>query len=123
MFLHENFFKLDTVKFSLIDSPAMKNKNIRFFFCLSLRNGKTTVLFIFPFTILQINQNCIFLQTKTLKYGAFLKSMFFVWLRPPSLHFRENILNSIVVFYRIINILVKSYSFPRSSRHSRYVFD
>ena len=76
MFLHENFFKLDAVKFSLIDSPAMKNKNIRFL-CLSSRNGKTNLLFIFTLTILQINQNCFFSQTKTLTYGAFLKSIFF----------------------------------------------
>ena len=43
LFLHENFFKVDAVKFSLIDSPAMKNKNIRFS-CPSLRNGITNVI-------------------------------------------------------------------------------
>ena len=76
VFLHENIAKLDAVKISWIDSPAKKNKNIRFL-CLSLRNGKTTVLFIFTLIILQTNQNCVFSQTKTLTYGAFLKSMFF----------------------------------------------
>ena len=45
MFLYENIYKLDAVKFSLIDSPAKKNKNIRFL-CLSLRNGKTNVFFV-----------------------------------------------------------------------------
>ena len=52
----------------------------------------------------------------------FWKACFFVWLRPPWLRFREHILNSSEVFYRIISIFVKSYSFPRSSRHSRHVF-
>ena len=63
VFLHENFYKLNAVKFSLVNSPAMKNKNIRFL-CLSLRIEKINVLFIFTLTIPQINQNCVFSQTK-----------------------------------------------------------
>ena len=46
VFLHENIAKLDAVKISWIDSPAKKNKNIRFL-CLSVRKGETNILFLF----------------------------------------------------------------------------
>ena len=77
VFLHEIIYKLNAVKFSLIDSPAKKNKNNRFL-CLSLRNRKTSIFFIFTLIIPQINQNSVFSQKKILRYGVFLKSMYFL---------------------------------------------
>ena len=121
MFLHEHIDKLDAVKFSLIDLPAKKSKNIRFLF-LSLRNGKTNDLFYF-YVNNYVNKSKLRHWSNGNIYIWSIFENIFWGLLPSRLCFRENIFNSRVVCYRLFSIPVKRYSSPPSRRHACHIFN